>query len=320
MATKGISVNSLENGIRPSKQFKDGATEKTQRKTLQTLQLSAIGEKNISGKGINRTDNGKNKKKIKPSNERVKVFEDENPPLISAPLITQATQTETDEDHTNNRDGLDDLAEADREALELMSGENVPENYWRLLAEERRNALNDTLEENEQLHKEVDSLRDENEKLSDLASKAEYLSSVLQSVISDEEDNDSVDDEDYKTGDEQLLDDDTNSNTVEVCDSDSDSSVYSAAASNFKTTSTAETNIIDSESSDEESQSNDSATSENSIRKRVKESTQRLKVVCQQSQRFSGEWVNVELDEEKVASTEIIKGDVLAKLKEDKKS
>ncbi|XP_067679533.1 geminin-like [Haliotis asinina] len=317
MATKGISVNSLENGIRPSKQFKDGTTEKTQRKTLQTLQLSALGEKNLSGKGICRTDNGKNKKRIKPSNERVKVFEDENPPPATAPLITQATQTETDEDHTNNKDELDNLADADQDALELMSGENVPENYWRLLAEERRNALNDTLEENEQLHKEVDSLREENEKLSELASKAEYLSSVLQSVISDEEDNDSVDDEDYKTGDEQLHDEDTN--TVEVCDSDSDNSVYSAAASTFKITSNAETNPIDTESSDEESQSNDSAKSESSVRERVKERTQRLNI-CQQSQRFSGEWVNVELDEEKGASTEIIKGDVLATLKEDEKS
>ncbi|XP_071119353.1 geminin-like [Haliotis cracherodii] len=319
MATKAISVNSLENAIRPGKQFKEGTTEKTQRKTLQTLQLSAIGEKSLSGKGINRNDTGKNKKKIKPSNERVKVFEDEKPSTF-IPLETRATQTEIDEDHADNGDELDDLAEADREALELMSGDHVPENYWKLLAEERRNALNDTLEENEQLHKEVDSLKEENEKLSDLASKAEYLSGILQSVISDEEDNDSVDDEDYKTGDEQLLDDDTNYNTVEVCDSDSDSSVYSAAASNFTTTNTAQTNTTDSESSDGDSQSSDSTKSENSIVKRVGDSTQRPQNLYRQSQRFSGEWVNVELDEEKVASTEIIKGDVLATLKEDERS
>lgn len=54
----------------------------------------------------------------------MKVFEDEKPSTF-VPLETRATQTEIDEDHADKGDELDDLAEADREALELMSGGKV---------------------------------------------------------------------------------------------------------------------------------------------------------------------------------------------------
>ena len=37
--------------------------------------------------------------------------------------------------------------------------ENPPEEYWRVLAEQRRLALAETLEENEQLHDQVERLK-----------------------------------------------------------------------------------------------------------------------------------------------------------------
>ena len=42
---------------------------------------------------------------------------------------------------------------------DLCLSENPPEEYWRVLAEQRRLALAETLEENEQLHDHVERLK-----------------------------------------------------------------------------------------------------------------------------------------------------------------
>lgn len=77
---------------------------------------------------------------------------------------------------------------------DLISDE-VSESYWKELAEERRKALNESLHENEQLHKELLELKEENEKLSKVASQAEYFANVLKEVLGAEEDKDDLDDE-----------------------------------------------------------------------------------------------------------------------------
>ncbi|XP_041359757.1 uncharacterized protein LOC121376045 [Gigantopelta aegis] len=168
------------------------------RKTLQSLQLSAKGEK-LVGKGRDQVYNGKGKQ-IKPSTKPVKVFSDsEVKSRKMSPTKAKRSKSadfSTLEERATQTDALpedvfaeDDLAEADREALELMGGEEASESYWKILAEERRKALNDTLEENEELHKEIDCLREENVTLTELANKASYLSSILQEAITSDDDN-----------------------------------------------------------------------------------------------------------------------------------
>lgn len=62
--------------------------------------------------------------------------------------------------------------------------------YWSVLAERRRLALAEALEENEQLHKDieelkvgVDALKAENELLKPLAEEAQYLAGVLKVCV-----------------------------------------------------------------------------------------------------------------------------------------
>lgn len=70
--------------------------------------------------------------------------------------------------------------------LFIYFSEEISVDYYSTLAERRRLALAEALEENEQLHRqieglkgEIDSLREENSMLKPLAEEAEYLAGVL---------------------------------------------------------------------------------------------------------------------------------------------
>lgn len=68
----------------------------------------------------------------------------------------------------------------------LMISETPPERYWELLAEERRLALQNALEENERLHKELEELKERNKALEEVAGQAEYFASLYQMVMEGE--------------------------------------------------------------------------------------------------------------------------------------
>ena len=57
--------------------------------------------------------------------------------------------------------------------------DTVPEGYWKALAEERRAALADSLEENCELHGRIQEQLQEIERLTELANQAEYFASLL---------------------------------------------------------------------------------------------------------------------------------------------
>ncbi|XP_006009246.1 geminin isoform X1 [Latimeria chalumnae] len=74
-----------------------------------------------------------------------------------------------------------------KEAYELMVKANPPSIYWKELAEERRKALYEALQENERLHKEVEhkdeeilKLKKENEELVELAEHVQYMANVIE--------------------------------------------------------------------------------------------------------------------------------------------
>lgn len=136
------------------------------RKTLQTLQYSTGAP--ISP--IRKIVKPQKKNLIEKGQKPITVFVD--PPRKK--LDDKASQTEK-----TNRNGVD--------ADDLMSDE-VSESYWKELAEERRKALNESLHENEQLHKEVSELKEENEKLSKVAGQAEYFANVLKDVLGADDD------------------------------------------------------------------------------------------------------------------------------------
>ncbi|XP_013861299.1 geminin isoform X2 [Austrofundulus limnaeus] len=74
-----------------------------------------------------------------------------------------------------------------REAYDLMVKETPPSSYWKEVAEERREALYNVLQENEKLHKDIEArdeqiklLQSENEELQDLAQHVQYMADMIE--------------------------------------------------------------------------------------------------------------------------------------------
>nr|XP_033790863.1 geminin [Geotrypetes seraphini] len=74
-----------------------------------------------------------------------------------------------------------------QEAFDLMVKENPSLQYWKDVAEERRKALYDALQENERLHKEIEQkdseishLKQENDELLELAAHVQYMTSMIE--------------------------------------------------------------------------------------------------------------------------------------------
>ncbi|XP_075995227.1 geminin [Genypterus blacodes] len=112
------------------------------------------------------------------------------------------------------------------EAYELMVKETPPSAYWKEVAEERRKALYNVLQENEKLHKDIEAkdeqitkLKSENEELQELAEHVQYMADMierltgktpdnleqLREIALDAEDDDDDDDDaadDYEDSDE----------------------------------------------------------------------------------------------------------------------
>lgn len=73
------------------------------------------------------------------------------------------------------------------EAYELMVKETPPATYWKEVAEERRKALYNVLQENEKLHKDIEArdeqikkLQGENEDLQELAQHVQYMADMIE--------------------------------------------------------------------------------------------------------------------------------------------
>ncbi|NXE95731.1 GEMI protein, partial [Menura novaehollandiae] len=73
------------------------------------------------------------------------------------------------------------------QAVDLMVKGSPSSQYWKEVAEERRKALYEVLQENEKLHKEIEQkdgeiarLKEENEELMSLAEHVQYVTSVIE--------------------------------------------------------------------------------------------------------------------------------------------
>ncbi|XP_037649965.1 geminin [Sebastes umbrosus] len=82
------------------------------------------------------------------------------------------------------------------EAYELMVVETPPSTYWKEIAEERRKALYNVLQENEKLHKDIEAkdeqitqLKCENEELHDLAQHVQYMADMIERLTGKSPDN-----------------------------------------------------------------------------------------------------------------------------------
>ncbi|KAL8615114.1 hypothetical protein ACOMHN_009190 [Nucella lapillus] len=233
-----------------------------ERKSLQTLQQSALDDTSLVGIGVTHTKHSKSTEKIKflPSHGHVIPYHDTNDTENGSGrhrAESKATQTDDSllEDLIQQRlleRGKRDhslVEEEENEAYNMMVKEPVPESYWQEMAEQRRLALSDTLEENNSLHQSIESLKEENEKLLELASQAEQLSSLLQSVVSEEDDEN---DEESHSGENEPTAQQTNEG---IADAESNLATQAAGSHPIQRDNSAEDIILQTENSGEQGKS-----------------------------------------------------------------
>ncbi|XP_040209744.1 geminin [Rana temporaria] len=144
------------------KNFFTDKTEVTQRRTLKVIQPSATGQ--LVGRAKEPTKNSTKRK----------LWNDQGT------LKKAKVEVAIDPEQRKN-------ADCSSEAYELMIKETPSIQYWKELAEERRKALYEALQENEKLHKEIDlkdgeitRLKQENDELLELAGHVQHMANLIE--------------------------------------------------------------------------------------------------------------------------------------------
>ncbi|XP_011878801.1 PREDICTED: uncharacterized protein LOC105568045 [Vollenhovia emeryi] len=155
------------------------ASEDKVRKSLHELQPSAADKETLVGadRTIKSTQLGKetkSKKNIptkmkKVSKKRKKVTND------------KAVQT-----------GPEENVEIRPEDLTCTDLANLSENYWRILAERRRVALSNVLEENKELSEHIQKLEEEKRIYKEMLNETRALVEVLQEMIAGDDDRNNI--------------------------------------------------------------------------------------------------------------------------------
>ncbi|XP_030202624.1 geminin [Gadus morhua] len=199
-------------------------TMEPKRKTLQVLQPS-VANKNM----------GKISKvgKIVPKRKQWAIEEEKGSKRVKAEV--KSTQTEDSPDGISN------------EAYELMVKETPPSTYWKEVADERRKALYNVLQENEKLHKDIEvrdeqicHLKTENEELQELAQHVQYMADMIERLTGkgpenleelreialdvDEEEEEEAEEEEEEEEGEMTREEDSGSCSERVAEGDSSDS------------------------------------------------------------------------------------------------
>ncbi|KAF1629526.1 UNVERIFIED_CONTAM: Geminin, partial [Eudyptes robustus] len=107
-------------------------------------------------------------------------------------LASKACKAEVSVDKEQENENMNDVIQA----VDLMIKGSPSSQYWKEVAEERRKALYEVLQENEKLHKEIEQkdgeiacLKEENEELMSLAEHVHYMASVIERLTGQAPDN-----------------------------------------------------------------------------------------------------------------------------------
>ncbi|CAH3175994.1 unnamed protein product, partial [Porites evermanni] len=187
----------------PTRKTKLQGLENEKRKTLQVLQPTASGDGTLVGsRGVIRHKETKSKKNKTPvlqlKQQKLKI------PASGSSTSTCTDSSDSDTAGSSVKKDTKKLqSDVNEEAISLMVSDPAPERYWELLAEERRLALQEALEENERLYKEMEELKEQNKTLQEIAGQAEYFASLYQMVmegeVPDTESSEATDDEGVAT-------------------------------------------------------------------------------------------------------------------------
>ncbi|NWX20419.1 GEMI protein, partial [Aegotheles bennettii] len=107
-------------------------------------------------------------------------------------FTSKACKAEVSLDKEQENENMNDVVQA----IDLMIEGSPSSQYWKELAEERRKALYEVLQENEKLHKEIElkdgeiaRLKEENEELMSLAEHVHYMTSMIERLTGQAPDN-----------------------------------------------------------------------------------------------------------------------------------
>jgi len=176
---------------------------------LQTLQPSAKNQKLLVGADglLQLSTSGKKKD--------VKIYEDPKPAHSSTPDNKKSehkkVQATVSVATTSTQVEEADTAQHRAEQEMYADQDDLPLQYWKDLAEKRREALEESLTENECLHTSLSLLEEEHEKVKEeadtyrsLAEQAQELAKILNGVVSDDDEEDEeIQTDDQKTSDDQ---------------------------------------------------------------------------------------------------------------------
>jgi len=175
----------------------------SERKNLQTIQLNKVKQPVFASK------ENKHLTECSTYGTPVRIYTD---PIVppECPVTTCCRDTQTDnslltsllqerwdlKDTAALTDGTDVTADsgqgstlADQETLDLLTSDAPSETYWKDLADERRRALKETLQENERLCSEIEVLKEENNRLGEVEKRAETLEEMLNDIMADDSGN-----------------------------------------------------------------------------------------------------------------------------------
>ncbi|CAF0761967.1 unnamed protein product [Rotaria sordida] len=94
-----------------------------------------------------------------------------------------------------------DNGNAAEEIAQMLIEAEASESYWKLMTERRRQAIEETNIENQQLHTLIDDLSKENDKLGIVANHCDYLQNILETLATE---NDSLLDDVTNTDDSPI--------------------------------------------------------------------------------------------------------------------
>ncbi|XP_070702819.1 geminin [Pempheris klunzingeri] len=191
------------------------------RHTLQVLQPSAVNKELGRSAQMGR---------VIPKRKQWSAEQTRGPKRVKVEV--KSTQTEVTQCLT---DGVSN------EAYELMVKETPPSTYWKEVAEERRKALYDVLQENEKLHKDIEAkdeqittLKCENEELQELAQHVQYMADMIERLTGKSPDNleelrDIALDKEDEHEDDDELEDQTDEEDSDYSHSDEETSDHEQA-------------------------------------------------------------------------------------------
>ncbi|XP_053609869.1 geminin [Plodia interpunctella] len=159
-------------------------TTKNTRMSLKTLQHTASDRENLVGRPM---------KNLKHQLSQENIVDVE---VKRKNLSTKETQANLDTNIT----------------VEDLTNPEASEKYWKILAEKRRVALQEALEENEKLHKLIAELKKENLQTKQMLEEANSFIEIVKEELSNTNDDTGIDVNDVSTLDETANEEDTADN------------------------------------------------------------------------------------------------------------